>query len=245
MVAPGCETTNGTGVVGKDSGGGDGVVGEGRRGVVGKSPEYQGVYGRSRDYAGVVGESDTMHGVFGVAHGPGFAGVFGTSAHPSGLAAAFDGNVEIGRRGQLVLRGGDVILANADCAEDFDVVEECEPGTAMVVTEEGTLCASHTAYDRRVAGVISGAGGYRPGIVLDRPTPMPGRAPIALVGKVYCKVDACHHAVGVGDLLTTSGMRGHAMKATDPARAFGAVIGKSLGALASGVGLVPILVALR
>lgn len=35
------------------------------------------------------------------------------------------------------------------------------------------------------------------------------------------------------------------MAALDPARAFGAVIGKSLGLLASGSGLVPILVALQ
>ena len=155
------ETTNGTGVVGKDNGGGDGVVGEGRRGVVGRSPDYQGVYGWSRENAGVVGESETMHGVFGVSRGPGFAGVFGTAVDPAGLAAAFDGNVEIGRRGQLTLKGGDLILANADCAEDFDLAEACEPGTVMVLTDEGAVQASETAYDRRVAGVISGAGGYR------------------------------------------------------------------------------------
>jgi hypothetical protein len=35
------------------------------------------------------------------------------------------------------------------------------------------------------------------------------------------------------------------MKATDPARAFGAVIGKALGSLESGRGLIPILVALQ
>ena len=46
-----------------------------------------------------------------------------------------------------------------------------------------------------------------------------------LVGKVFCKVDG---AIDVGDLLTTSQTPGHAMKATDPQRAFGAVIGKAL-----------------
>jgi hypothetical protein len=35
------------------------------------------------------------------------------------------------------------------------------------------------------------------------------------------------------------------MKATDPARAFGAVIGKALAGLADGTGLLPILVALQ
>lgn len=239
------ETANGSGVVGKDTGGGDGVVGEGRRGVVGRSPDYQGVYGWSRENAGVVGESEKMHGVFGVSRAPGFAGVFGTAVDPAGLAAAFDGNVEIGRRGQLTLKGGDLILANADCAEDFDLAESCEPGTVMVLTDEGAVQASENAYDRRVAGVISGAGGYRPGIILDRPEPRPGRCPIALVGKVYCKADASTHPIHVGDLLTTSAVPGHAMAAVDPVRAFGAVIGKSLGALVSGVGMVPILVALQ
>jgi len=55
------------------------------------------------------------------------------------------------------------------------------------------------------------------------------RKPVALFGKVYCKVDANLGAIEVGDLLTTSPTRGHAMKAQDPAqdplRAFGAAIG--------------------
>ncbi len=51
--------------------------------------------------------------------------------------------------------------------------------------------------------------------------------------------------IGVGDLLTTSSTPGHAMRAADPARAFGAVLGKSLGRLTGGQGLVPVLVALQ
>jgi hypothetical protein len=35
------------------------------------------------------------------------------------------------------------------------------------------------------------------------------------------------------------------MKATDPARAFGAVLGKAMGSLTTGVGLLPVLVSLR
>jgi len=49
----------------------------------------------------------------------------------------------------------------------------------------------------------------------------------------------------VGDLLTTSPTPGHAMRADDPGRAFGAVLGKALRPLADGQGLVPILVALQ
>jgi hypothetical protein len=58
-------------------------------------------------------------------------------------------------------------------------------------------------------------------------------------------VDADYGAIGLGDLLTTSGTLGHAMRAADPARAFGAVVGKALGSLEQGRGLLPILVALQ
>ena len=69
--------------------------------------------------------------------------------------------------------------------------------------------------------------------------------PVALVGKVYCKVDARYSPVEVGDLLTTSPTPGHAMKADDPMKAFGAVIGKALDSLKAGQTLIPILVALQ
>jgi hypothetical protein len=57
--------------------------------------------------------------------------------------------------------------------------------------------------------------------------------------------DASESPIGVGDLLTTSQTAGHAMKATDPRRAFGAVLGKALGSLKEGHGLLPVLVALQ
>jgi hypothetical protein len=96
-----------------------------------------------------------------------------------------------------------------------------------------------------VAGVIAGAGAYRPGIVLDRVASQGNRQPLALSGKVYCKVDAQYSPIQVGDLLTTSATPGHAMKAEDPARSFGAVIGKALQPLKNGEGLIPILVSLQ
>jgi hypothetical protein len=62
---------------------------------------------------------------------------------------------------------------------------------------------------------------------------------------VWCKVDADCGPVEVGDMLTTSPTPGHAMRAVDPVRAFGAVVGKALGSLQSGRGLIPILVTLH
>jgi hypothetical protein len=142
--------------------------------------------------------------------------------------------------------GGDITMPASDFAEDFHVASDSvEPGTVMVLDESGALRESNTGYDRRVAGVISGAGDLRPGLILDRQRSSESRLPLALVGKVYCKADAAHGAIEVGDLLTTSPTPGHAMKASDPLKAFGAVIGKALRPLQSGAGLIPILVALQ
>ena len=142
---------------------------------------------------------------------------------------------------------GDIVLANADCAEEFDIEEsaEVEPGTVMVLGHDGVLRQSASAYDKHVAGVISGGGDYKPGLILDKQQVQPNRKPVALVGKVYCKVDAQYAPIEVGDLLTTSPTPGHAMKADDPLRIPGSVIGKALRGLQSGQGLVPILVALQ
>jgi len=141
---------------------------------------------------------------------------------------------------------GDIRLLNADCAEDFDVLapETAEPGTVMVLDESGKLIPSTRAYDHRVAGVVSGAGTYKPGLVLDRQVDSANRRPIALMGKVFCKVDAAVAPIAVGDLLTTSTTPGHAMKA-NPTKASGAIVGKALRPLQQGQDLIPILVTLQ
>jgi hypothetical protein len=59
------------------------------------------------------------------------------------------------------------------------------------------------------------------------------------------KVDASFGPVHAGDLLVSSPNPGYAMVATDRAQANGAVIGKALGDLASGTGLVPVMVTLK
>ena len=142
---------------------------------------------------------------------------------------------------------GDIVLRNADCAEEFDVAhaDEVEPGSVMIISSDNELRISTQAYDKRVAGIVSGAGDYKPGILLDRNNSSRIRRPIALMGKVYCKVDASRCPIEVGDLLTSADVPGHAMKATDLGRAVGTIIGKALKPLDAGTGLVPILVALQ
>jgi hypothetical protein len=141
----------------------------------------------------------------------------------------------------------DVALSGADCAEEFDVAfsSKIDVGTVMVLGKDGVLLPSASAYDKKVVGVISGAGDFKPGLILDRHECSQGRLPLALIGKVFCKVDATHGPIEVGDLLTTSPTAGHAMKARDPLKAFGSVIGKALRPLPAGCGLIPILVTMQ
>jgi hypothetical protein len=147
---------------------------------------------------------------------------------------------------QLSAASGDIILENADCAEEFDcATDDIEPGDVVVLADGGAVCRSADAFDKRVVGIASGAGAYQPGIVLDRRHAGTRRMPVAIAGKAFCKVNAATRPVGLGDLLTTSSTPGYAMKADDPVRAFGAVIGKALAPLEQGVGLVPVLVGLQ
>jgi hypothetical protein len=230
------------GVYGENTAGGDGVFGFGPgsgRGVVGVSDTHVGVEGGCPSGTGVFGSSTTGIGV----RGSGDAG-------QGGLAAFFEGNVTV--TGNILAPNStltcfDVSISGGDCAEEFNLAgsDATEPGTVLSLDSEGTLCVSRQAYDKKVAGVVSGAGAHKPGIVLDKQPSPSKRAPIALVGKVCCKVDASYSPIEVGDLLTTSATPGHAMKVENPLRAFGAVIGKALRPLPEGKGLIPILVALQ
>jgi len=257
------ESDSGVGVRGI-SASGIGVIGESdhREGVRGEtnSTRFAAVAGVARSRVvdpsggastGVWGSSVVGEGVHGETRSEKFAAIAGIhlnegSGAPAiygehkgdGPAAFFNGNVVVTK---------DIVLLNADCAEEFDVAgqDDVEPGTVMVIDTNGALERSCTAYDKRVAGIISGAGDCRPALILDRKGEGSNRRPVALVGKVFCKVDAQYAAIEVGDLLTSSPTPGHAMKASDPFRAFGAVLGKALRPHAEGRGLIPVLVALQ
>lgn len=142
---------------------------------------------------------------------------------------------------------GDIILRNADCAEEFTVAHsvEAEPGMVMVLGDDGLIRPCTRAFDGRAVGVVSGAGKYKPGIVLDKQDGEADRRPIALVGKVCVRVTDENGPIRVGDLLTTSSLRGHAMKAGTPEQSFGAVIGKALAPHDRGTGLLPMVISLQ
>ena len=146
-----------------------------------------------------------------------------------------------------IIADGDIYLRGADCAEKFELAENDrpEPGSVLVIGTDGKFCQCTKSYDKKVAGVISGANGLKPGLILNGKDGENCSSPISLSGKVYCKVDTAYGPVEVGDLLTTSPTCGHAMKAADRDKSFGAIIGKALRELTEGRGLIPILVALQ
>ena len=264
----------GTGVQGV-SASGVGVLGQSNSdtaaAIHGISTNFDGVVGEtsSAAHAGVTGR------ITNATPGINACAIYGDASGHGGVAGKFDGSVQINGNATvtgsiwtsqitpvllLTINGnahvtgthtvdGDIILSAAasDCAEEFEIgsVADAEPGSVMVLDDAGALKLSSMPYDKKVAGVISGAGCYRPGIVLGRGEGSPTRLPVALVGKVFCKVDAQYGPIEVGDLLTTSPTPGHAMSVQDRSMAFGAVKGKALQCLSGGCGLVPILVALQ
>lgn len=267
----------GQAVYGENTADGDGVGGlsVGGTGVSGVSTSGRGVYAQSESWDGVAGISQTGTGVFGAGrlhgvHGKsdqgravlgentaGGDGVAGTSASGTGVAAVSKSGTGLYASSDSGLAGrfhghlevtGEIRMVGADCAEEFEVPQGVEAGTVMVIEDGGALEVSSLPYDKRVAGVIAGAGRYTPGLVLDTSGESGtggSRGAISLMGKAYCRVDATRAAIAVGDLLTTADLPGCAMRAADRDRAFGAVLGKALAPLAEGTGLIPILVTLQ
>jgi hypothetical protein len=218
-------------------------------GVYGQSDDNYGVYGLSTNDYGVRGFSVNSHGVYGTTSGSG-RGVYGYSA--SGFGGYFDAGssgtalyvVGTASVGVLQIRGG------ADLAEKFEVAcEGVKPGMVVMIDPDktGGMKIASGAYNRCVAGVISGANELNAGMVLGEFEGNTDKAhPVALTGRVWTYVDATERAVEPGDLLTTSETPGHAMPVEDQAKASGATIGKAMSKLAKGEkGLVLVLVNLQ
>jgi hypothetical protein len=141
---------------------------------------------------------------------------------------------------------GLVTLA-ADLAEAFPATEVAPAGSVMVIDPDhpGRLRISSQAYDRRVAGVVAGARGYRSAITLGGLGSPEGRASVTLSGTVYCLATSANGPIRVGDLLTTSAVPGHAMRATDPEASRGAILGKAMESLDGPRGHIMVLASLQ
>ncbi len=143
-------------------------------------------------------------------------------------------------------------INGADLSERFDIAAteglEARPGMVVCIDPDkpGDLKVSTKANDKTVAGIISGAGDVKAGVIMGQKGTMGyGEHPVALTGRVYCYVDAGYGAIEPGDLLTTSNTPGHAMKVQDHDAAQGAIIGKAMTGLKEGKGLVFVLVSLQ
>jgi len=144
------------------------------------------------------------------------------------------------------------ITGGSDLSEQFDINASMTPVEAgMLVSIDpqnpGKLIPSSTPYDRKVAGVVSGAGGIKTGMMMGQNGSIAnGEYPVALTGRVYALVDTREGGkIMPGDLLTTSSVPGYAMKATDAKKRSGAIIGKAMTGLKDEKGLVLVLVSLQ
>ncbi len=112
-------------------------------------------------------------------------------------------------------------------------------------TKPGVLGSEHD-WDQLAAELVppSGEGQSEPAAVksleLGR---MIDEVPLAVIGIVPCKASAENGSITPGDLLVTSGTPGHAMRDDIP-RA-GTIVGKALGSLESGTGVIKVLVTLQ
>jgi hypothetical protein len=139
------------------------------------------------------------------------------------------------------------ITGGSDLAEHFEVDEQIQPGMIVAINPKnpGKLEIARGAYNRRAAGVISGANNLRAGMLLPDLTGARKAVAVTLSGRVWVYCDATRDPIRPGDLLTTSHTPGHAMKVRDYGKAQGAIIGKAMTSLKSGRGLVLVLASLQ
>lgn len=140
------------------------------------------------------------------------------------------------------------VLCGGDYAEDMRASGDkakYEPGDVLVLTSGDNNDVQKTAapYSTLVAGIYA----TRPGVVGRRAlvAHSSSNVPMAMVGVVPAKVSAENGPIRKGDLLVTSSTFGYAMKGTDRGRMLGAVIGKAMGSLDSGKGVIDVLVTLQ
>ena len=162
---------------------------------------------------------------------PSSKGGWAVFSNTAGEVVARIGTSEDGK-GILEVDGTSVFPGNSkDIGEVFELTSKQTgiPGTVMSATDaEATLSPSAEPYDRKVVGVVSGAGDLHPGMVLGSREDGSRDHPIALLGQVYVRVNLEGGPIRPGDLLVSSSQPGVAMKANDHSKAFGAVIGKAL-----------------
>ncbi len=160
------------------------------------------------------------HGIFWGNSGP----VFVRNNNFPHIESTADGNLWLSAGAD----GGTVYLQtshqNGDVAEYYRKKsgEKIEAGDVVSIAEDEDerVTLSKMEYDSKVVGVVSTS----PGLIIGVGDGNKDLVPLALVGRVSCKVTNINGQIKRGDLLTTSPIPGYAMKATKS----GPIIGKAL-----------------
>jgi hypothetical protein len=215
---------------------GVGVKGQGALGVHGE--------GTSQGVVGECGSSYGFGGFFRHSDG-GLALVADSSAADNDDIVRFRNNFNT----RFKVQGdGDVYIdgtyydTGADFAEMFSGQDNLQPADVLIIGANGQLTRSTAPYQTTVVGVYSTRPGFVGGVGED--DDLTGKVPLAILGIVPVKASAENGAIRPGKLLVTASTPGHAMSAGDnPPQ--GTVLGKALGELTEGTGVIDILVTLQ
>jgi len=185
------------------------------------------------------------------------AGSVGIGTTSPGATLEVNGNVKLtaGSGASITFQDGTVqstaytgVLPGGDYADTVDVDGDRAkygPGDLLVIDPDhpGKFLKSAEPYSTSVAGIFS----TKPGALGRRQTgpKKPDEVPMAMVGIVPTKVSAENGPIRPGDLLVTASLPGYAMKGTDRSRMLGAVVGKALGSLDRGTGVIEVVVTLQ
>jgi hypothetical protein len=266
------QASGGSGVAGSATTG-PGVFGVSHSGdgAIGNSTDANGVGGASTNGVGVSGVSTNNTGVKGNSAND---GVLGISSHPSGggTAAAVDaintggGDIFIAQTSPSVhvaridstgkgFFDGGTQNSGADYAESVPASDASSlaPGDVLAIdprnANQVTLAGSPDS------GLVAGVYSTKPSVLAvgDRgvDASLSGTAPVAMLGIVPTKVSAENGAIRPGDLLTTAGTPGYAMKARPVVVGgvaiypTGTILGKALAPLATGRGTIEVLLMMR
>lgn len=233
---------------------GDSVIGSGVRGLTSTGI---GVEGASGTGAGVKGVSEKNVGVIGFGNvGAGLQGISiaGTALELQGflgdnLISAQDVSAAETQQARFVVSRaqGNVWAKGAFQSAQHGWVERLpgsrqglEAGVVLAIQADGRVGSSQVAYDSAVVGVYAPEAGFVSGDSEGQ-----DELNVGVGGVMLVKVSAANGPISPGDLLTTAGTPGFAMRCEDRIKCFGALLGKALQPLDAGEGLIKVLLALQ
>ena len=226
-----------------------------RNGGTAVNVQYQGAAAYGSAFGGTLAGNETPVGQIGFVSAD--AGYFGIGTTTPGAKLEINGNLKFtsGSGASITFADGTVqstawtgSLCGGDYAESVNVSgdkAQYEPGDVLVLSDDSLsdVAKSTQSYSTSVAGIYSTKPGFvgrrQKGVKSDSEVPM------AMVGIVPTKVSTENGPIKKGDLLVTSSTTGYAMKGTDRNRMLGAIVGKAMGSIDSGTGIIEVLVSLQ